>query len=150
VLYFYSAEVIKVHDGDTVFLNIDMGRGIFHRDTDRGHRLWGINAPELNTDKGVQAGSWLTERLKQCNNQLFVHTIKAPKGFDKRDVYGRYLAVLYDQNGLDDYQRALDKHRVELHFDDHLRLAFRMRIIPFFSINQKILDAGHAMKKFYR
>lgn len=54
----YPARVHDVHDGDTVYLDIDLGFDhlISARDWD-GHprlacRVYGINAPELSTDAG--------------------------------------------------------------------------------------------------
>ena len=45
-MYTYKAEVIRVIDGDTVVLNIDLGFKIHHITP---CRLAGINAPELNS-----------------------------------------------------------------------------------------------------
>lgn len=57
----YRAEVVEVHDGDTVYLNIDLGFDhlIEAKDWD-GHpriacRIFGINAPELSTNAGKAA-----------------------------------------------------------------------------------------------
>lgn len=44
-MYTYKAEVIRVIDGDTVVLNIDLGFKIHHITP---CRLAGINAPEIN------------------------------------------------------------------------------------------------------
>lgn len=48
----YRATVIKVHDGDTATLQIDLGFGLTQV---LNCRMFGINAPELSTDAGKQA-----------------------------------------------------------------------------------------------
>lgn len=50
----YPATVKSWHDGDTGRLNIDLGWAI-HLDGDPACRVFGINAPELNTDAGKAA-----------------------------------------------------------------------------------------------
>lgn len=57
----YFAKVDAVHDGDTVYLTIDVG--FDHMISSHGFdgtprlacRVFGINAPELNTDAGKEA-----------------------------------------------------------------------------------------------
>lgn len=57
----YPAKVDLVHDGDSVYLSIDLGFDhlIVSHDWDGAPRLecrvFGINAPELNTDAGKAA-----------------------------------------------------------------------------------------------
>ena len=51
-MYTYKAQVVRVIDGDTVILNIDLGFNIFHV---MSCRLAGVNAPELNSkDEAVK------------------------------------------------------------------------------------------------
>lgn len=56
----YKAEVIDVHDGDTVRLFMDLGFGI---KINLSCRLYKINAPELNTIEGIRARDELKKRL---------------------------------------------------------------------------------------
>lgn len=86
--YEYDAEVLKVVDGDTVDLRVDLGFSIF---TEMRVRLYGINAPELNTQAGKDARAWLLNKLLP---NITVRTIK-----DRQEKYGRYLAVLLDESG---------------------------------------------------
>lgn len=57
----YPARVDQVHDGDTVYLSIDLGFDHLIESHDwNGHprlacRIFGINAPELSTDPGKAA-----------------------------------------------------------------------------------------------
>lgn len=84
-MYQYKAEVIKVVDGDTLHLSVDLGFDIKRRDT---FRLAGINAPEMNTPEGVAAKVWLEASLAE--GVLIITTRR-----DKREKFGRYLATLW-------------------------------------------------------
>lgn len=88
-MYTYSATILKVVDGDTVDIEIDLGFDV--RIVQRV-RMAGINAPEKNTEAGMVSKNWLQERLPLGKN-VVVQSEK-PGGGDK---YGRYLAwILVD------------------------------------------------------
>lgn len=61
----YKARVVKVHDGDTLLLDIDLGFSVIlagqnlDGKTLLSCRLFGINAPELNSDAGKLARDFL-------------------------------------------------------------------------------------------
>lgn len=84
-MYVYRGEVIRVVDGDTVDIKIDLGFRIHH--TIRA-RLYDIDAPELRTPEGSAARNWLIDAVVGC--PLAVHTIR-----DSKDKYGRYLVILH-------------------------------------------------------
>jgi micrococcal nuclease len=87
---YFHVEVIRVIDGDTVELNIDMGNNTFWRDK---FRLAGINAPEKHkTDKAAAdaATAFLANALQEEN--LFVNTYG-------KDKYGRRLCRFFTVNG---------------------------------------------------
>ena len=51
MIYHYdSATVIRIHDGDTIYVDLDMGLGMTRKDL--GIRFAGINAPELSAADG--------------------------------------------------------------------------------------------------
>jgi len=84
-LYHYKATVIRVVDGDTVWLRIDRG---FREFFETSCRLFGINAPELSTGApGQAAKDWLTERV--TGKTLYIVSAKL-------DKYGRPLVTLYE------------------------------------------------------
>lgn len=85
-LYDYNAKVIKVIDADTVDMEVDLG---FDVGIKTRFRLYGINAPEMNTDAGKAAKARMME-LVQPGMEFEINTIK-----DKKDKYGRYLVVIY-------------------------------------------------------
>ncbi len=90
MIYIYKSELIRVVDGDTVELMIDQGFSNFTKQT---MRLYGIDAPEMNTLAGKAAKTWLREALQPLE-AIYVQTIQLSTKA-KRDKYGRFLAVLY-------------------------------------------------------
>lgn len=76
--------VVRVIDGDTVVLDLDLGWRVWYRD--EPCRLHGIDAPELRTDAGKVARDFLT-RLLTPGTRLWVEGVE-------RDKYGRVLARL--------------------------------------------------------
>ena len=92
MIYIYKASLIRVVDGDTVDLIIDLG---FDTSRKERFRLYGIDAPEMNTLAGKAAKTWLREALQPLE-AIYVQTIQLSTKA-KRDKYGRFLAVLYDE-----------------------------------------------------
>ena len=90
MIYIYKAELIRVVDGDTVDLIVDLGFDTSRRER---FRLYGIDAPEMNTEAGKEAKAWLREVLQPLE-AIYVQTIQLSTKA-KRDKYGRFLAVLY-------------------------------------------------------
>ena len=86
----YDATVLRVVDGDTVDLVIDLGFDISQK---MRCRLWGINAPEMNTKAGVAARAALLGKVQAGPVRVDSHK-------DRSDKYGRYLAELFvgDEN----------------------------------------------------
>lgn len=79
--YNYQAELIRVIDGDTVVLNIDLGMNGYRK---ASYRLYGINAPE----HGVPATKALRGFLEDPTiSVMTVNTYKA-------DKYGRYMVEI--------------------------------------------------------
>lgn len=97
--YWYQAEVVSVHDGDTIALKIDMGKRIFAIDS---IRLLGINAPELSQAGGKEARDYLRS-LCPPGLQLRVQTFK-----NKKDKYGRWLGKVYISSPYPQDKRALE------------------------------------------
>lgn len=83
-LYTFKAHVERVIDGDTLLCNVDCGFGIWSR---QRFRLKGIDAPEINTLKGLKAKRFVEKILAPCAF-LIVKTYQT-------DKYGRYLADIF-------------------------------------------------------
>lgn len=90
-LYNYRCKLLRVVDGDTVDLEVDLGLETYRRVK---CRLYGLNAPEKSTPEGKAAATWLTERMARVKT-LYVETLK-----DRTEKFGRYLAILSDENGV--------------------------------------------------
>lgn len=88
-MYTYRGEVKAVVDADTVDVLIDLGFGVH---TMQRLRLYGIDAPEMRTEAGKIAREYVKSVLLggDAFKYVYVRTIK-----DKKDKYGRKLAVLY-------------------------------------------------------
>lgn len=86
-MYEYKAEVIRVIDGDTVHLMVDLGMDV---KIACKCRLYGINAPEMNTQEGKAAKNY-AEVLLSEQREWIVKTFK-----DRREKYGRYLVLICD------------------------------------------------------
>jgi len=85
-VYEYRAKVIRIVDGDTLHLDVDLGFDVRRQDS---FRLAGLDAPEHGTPEGDAATAWLTEQLAG-HDEIIVATTK-----DRREKYGRYLATLW-------------------------------------------------------
>ena len=121
----YRAICVKVVDGDTVDLEVDLGFRM--KFTDR-FRLHGINAPEVRGEErqaGIAAKNWLIGKLFDLTDvpgeeptpkPLIIQTIKD----HKRGKYGRWLVKIFEDD--DNYVSHL---------------------------NDQMADAGHAASKDY-
>ncbi len=86
-MYEYKATVNEVTDGDTVNLSVDLGFfPIFFRL--KRARLYGIDAPEKNTEAGKAAKAYLVGRLP-VGCKIRIKTIKPPKSeYEKDEKFG--------------------------------------------------------------
>lgn len=100
-LYEYAATVIRVIDGDTLRVQLDLGIDIFVNMT---IRMAGIDAAEHNTDSGKLATAALIDMVK---GRMVVQTIG-----DKTEKYGRLLALLYVDGVNVNDEMVLTKHAV--------------------------------------
>ena len=88
----YDAKVLKVVDGDTVDVDIDLGFGIVL--TDERVRIMGIDTPESRTSDQVEKlfGLAAKERLKELLGEETVLITKDDKhGEDMKGKFGRVL-----------------------------------------------------------
>ena len=92
--FIYKVELLRVVDGDTVDVMVDLG---FRSFTKRRIRLHGIDAPETRTrdlkekQNGLRCKTRLEEILKR-EGDLTLNSL----GVDK---YGRSLGVLFQKDG---------------------------------------------------
>ncbi len=86
-MFQYTAKLIRVIDGDTLLLDVDLG---FHVHVEQHVRLAGINCPELSTVEGQAARQEVVRRLDLSGNVVRIETKK-----DRTEKYGRYLAAVW-------------------------------------------------------
>ena len=90
-MYIYKTQLIRVVDGDTVILDIDLGFEVRSR---RVIRMIGIDAPESrgSSDLEKQAAAIAKEKLIEMldGKQILLCSHK-----EKTDKYARYLGNLY-------------------------------------------------------
>ena len=126
MIYIYKAELIRVVDGDTVDLIIDLGFDTLRKER---FRLYGVDAPEMNTLAGKEAKAWLWEALQPLD-AIYVQTIQLETKA-KRDKYGRFLAVLFDETS-----------------DMQASGPTKTRVCPS-SINARMIAEGHAKERYW-
>lgn len=129
-MYEYRCEVVKIIDGDTVDVDIDLGFGVWLRK--ERIRLYGIDTPESRTrDKeekkyGLAAKKFLTGMLDDKGGII----LKTQK--DAEGKFGRILGELwrttdYADKSINDYM--IEKHHAVAYFgqskdaieEEHLR-----------------------------
>jgi micrococcal nuclease len=91
-MYDYKCNVVKIVDGDTVDVDIDLGFGIWMRN--ERVRIMGIDTPESRTRDLVEKkfGLAAKERLKQLLGESTVlRTQIARNGEDMKGKFGRIL-----------------------------------------------------------
>jgi len=122
-MYTYRAEALKIVDGDTCSLLLDLGCDVHLKVR---VRLYGVNTPEIHGvakdseeyRKGIEAQQFLARLI--MNRELIVKTYKTKHGSERRGKYGRYLAEIWVR---EDYP---DKP----------------------SVNQRLLDGGYGVPYF--
>ena len=97
--YLYRADVVRVVDGDTIDVDIDLGFYVWMRS--QRIRLLGIDAPEMHGETKA-AGDAATEYLEGLigGKTIILHTVKGKDEADRHDSFGRWLGVVY-LNGVD-------------------------------------------------
>lgn len=80
-MYEYNAQIVRWVDGDTVWLNVDMGFRITHR---TAFRLIGVDTPERGT-LGYLPAIEAVNTWAPVGNTVHIRTYPAP------DKYGRWL-----------------------------------------------------------
>lgn len=100
-MYTYKAKIIAVYDGDTVTALVDLG---FLHTQEMKLRLYGIDTPEMRGTEKVEG-----KKVRDIVREMILDkevTIRSYK--DKQGKYGRYLATIVLENGLDLNQWLID------------------------------------------
>jgi len=92
-MYQYKAKIIDVYDGDTVTALVDLGFLSFR---EMKLRLYGIDTPELRGVEKVE-GKKVRDIVRGMilDKEVTINSFK-----DKQGKYGRYLATIVLEDGL--------------------------------------------------
>jgi micrococcal nuclease len=122
--YFYKRCLVeRVYDGDTITVTIDHGFGLKVDTIEL--RLYGLNTPEVkgsSKPQGIISRDWLRERIAPnatkfsrwgwitdgSLNYIDLQTIKVGTKNQAKGKYGRYLAVLWHEDGLNVNWQLID------------------------------------------
>ncbi|MDU0429186.1 thermonuclease family protein [Staphylococcus chromogenes] len=91
-LYIFKASVLRVIDGDTLEMRIDLG---FHTHTVRKVRLLGVDTPERGQVNYNEAIAFTTSTV--LGKDVYVQTYQA-------DAFGRYLADVWYREGENEFR----------------------------------------------
>ena len=107
--YYYAVEILRVVDGDTVDVRIDLGFDVWHKCR---VRLMGINAPESRTrDKeekvrGLAAKEWLSKEFYDAVDPIEMQSHGKGK-------FGRILGEIFINGVNINKQMVEEGHAVE-------------------------------------
>lgn len=108
-MYQYKATINRVVDGDTLWVDVDLG--FFLRQA-MNLRLKGVNTPEIRgaeRPEGLKSKQFVEDTLAQCP-AVVIKTYKLGK-------FGRYIADVYYLPGSDDPDEILSRG---LHLNEQL------------------------------
>ena len=109
-MFEYKCKLIKVIDGDTIDIDIDLGFGVWLRK--QRIRMYGIDTPESRTRDleekkyGLAAKAFLTEMLDDSHLILKTHK-------DERGKFGRILGEVWRTTNFAD--QSINNYMVEKH-----------------------------------
>jgi micrococcal nuclease len=131
----YNAELVRVVDGDTVYVDIDLGFGIWLKN--ESVRIMGIDTPESRTSDKVEKvfGTAAKNRLKEIlEADCILVTTDDNKGEDERGKFGRVLGdfkcpdgrlvtqVMMDEGHAVDYYGGSKEEIQAKHMENRARL----------------------------
>ena len=99
-MYEYKCKIIKVVDGDTVDVDLDLGFGVWLRD--ERVRLMGIDTPESRTSDKVEKVFGLAAKnrlISLLGAEAILQTQVSKKGDDMKGKFGRILGNFTTING---------------------------------------------------
>ena len=132
----YKCKVIKVVDGDTVDVNIELGFGIIL--TDERVRVMGIDTPESRTSDKVEDlfGEAAKKRVKELmENDVILITQEDKHGEDMKGKFGRILGDFYVER----YEGKREKLTEVMIDEGHC--------VPYFGGSKEEVQAQHMVNR---
>ena len=96
----YKVNIVKVVDGDTVDVDIDLGFGMWLRN--ERVRVMGIDTPESRTSDKIEKIFGLAAKARLSSllgTEAILHTQVSKKGEDMKGKFGRVLGNFVSLNG---------------------------------------------------
>ena len=109
-MYTYPCEIVRVVDGDTVDVNIDLGFGVWMRK--QRVRLYGIDTPESRTRDLVEKKYGMAAK-KYLKGMLADEKITLKTHKDGKGKFGRILGELWRTTDYTD--KSVNEYLVEKH-----------------------------------
>lgn len=141
-MYQYKAKVLKVLDGDTVDIDLDLGFNIVL--ASQRVRMAGIDTPESRTTnneekvRGQLSKKKLAEKLP-VGSWVKIETQKSDSNDDK---FGRILAVFIMEDGTSLNQWMIDNNYAVLYNGESKELVQEMHLYN----KQKLIERGELTK----
>jgi micrococcal nuclease len=141
-MYQYKAKVLKVLDGDTVDIDLDLGFNIVL--ASQRVRMAGIDTPESRTTnseekvRGQLSKKKLAEKLP-VGSWVKIETQKSNSNDDK---FGRILAVFIMEDGTSLNQWMIDNNYAVLYNGENKELVQEMHLYN----KQKLIERGELTK----
>lgn len=145
-MYEYRVKILKVVDGDTVDVDIDLGFGVWLRN--ERVRIMGIDTPESRTVDPVEKlfGLASKHRLEELLGEYSIlRTQVAKDGTDMKGKFGRILGDFVDDGGRFVSKVLMEEGHCVSYFGENKELvqAAHMRN------REKLLEAGVVNKEAY-
>lgn len=105
-MYEYEAKVLRIVDGDTFDLDVDLGMKIHRHERVRlatvdVFETWGVSRDSEEYKQGKAAVA-LVESLMPVGSNVKIKTYKMKSGDERKGARGRYLAdVFFQQEGME-------------------------------------------------
>lgn len=105
-MYEYRALLVRVIDGDTLVVDIDLGLHTWRKG--EVIRLAGVDCPERNTEAGRAATVFTQGQVGPAGSELVIITHK-----DRTEKYGRWLAEVWTSGHASGVEHPLGRLLVE-------------------------------------
>jgi micrococcal nuclease len=137
-MYIYNAKVVRIVDGDTIILDIDLGFNTWINN--HWIRLEGIDTPEIRTknplekEAGFLAKDFVEKHI-EVGDIITVKTI-----IDKKEKFGRTLGTIFSKEGVNINEELLKnnlaikyvgqtKAQIKIEHNENLKLLLEKNLI---------------------
>ena len=134
-MYEYKAKLVKIVDGDTVDVDIDLGFGVWLKN--ERVRIMGIDTPESRTRDKVEKifGLAAKDRVKELiEKDTILKTFAAKDGEDMKGKFGRILGELWRTSDFAD--QSINEYMCEKH-----------HAVRYFGQSKELIEEQHLLNR---